>query len=161
MNYWTTFLSEMTNYLETIALPFGLTFIIAFLIGFERQNIGKAAGISSHVLIAVCSCAIAIMQQQVDGGQSGDGQRIIAQLVTGVGFLGAGVIMKSEKTVKGLTTATTVFACAIIGLILGSGFYAIGLTLGIFIIIFMYVRDIYRHLNPLNRINTGEEDLDE
>ena len=142
------------EYLQYLILPLGVTFVITWLIGFERQNIGKAAGISPHVLIAMSACALAIMQKEVDGGSTASGQRVIAQLVTGIGFLGAGVIMKSEKTVKGLTTATTVFSCAILGIIIGSGFYAIGITLGVFIIGFMYIRDIYRHLNPLNHHNS-------
>ncbi len=150
--------AEILYYLQYTLLPIVVTFVITWIIGFERQNIGKSAGISPHVLIAVTACSVALMQQEVSGGTNGDGQRLISQLVTGVGFLGAGVIMKSDKSIKGLTTATTVFACAIIGLIIGSGYYVIGFTLSAAVIIFMYGRDIIRRINPLKRNYNNDYD---
>lgn len=143
----------MMEYLQNILLPFGVTFVITWLIGFERQNIGKSAGISSHVLISMATCAVALLQQElflseVAQGVVANQQRVIAQVVTGVGFLGAGVILKSNRKVQGLTTATTIWACAIVGLVLGMGYWKIGLTLGGFIVIFMYLRDIVRGCNP-------------
>jgi putative Mg2+ transporter-C (MgtC) family protein len=138
-----------------IFVPMVSAFIISWLIGFERQNIGKAAGISPHVLVCVASCAISIMQHMLyddalANGHAVDSQRIIAQVVTGIGFIGAGVIMKSSRTIKGLTTASTLWSCAILGLILGYGekYYLLGLILGSFLIGFMYIRDMFRHLNP-------------
>ena len=87
------------DYLLNVGLPLLITFIFSFLIGFERQNIGKSAGISSHVLVSMASCAIALLQRKISNDNpSFDGQRIIAQVVTGLGFLGAGVILKSNKT---------------------------------------------------------------
>ncbi len=137
------------DYLQFTLLPVTVTFIITWLIGFERQNIGKSAGISPHVLISATACCLALMQQQLVTDV--DGQRIIGQLVTGVGFLGAGVIMKSNRSVKGLTTATTLFASAIIGIIIGSGYYSIGITLGLIVIIFVYGRNITRGINPFKK----------
>ncbi|MFI3329500.1 MAG: MgtC/SapB family protein [bacterium] len=154
-------LMDFSVYLKTILLPVVVTFLASWLIGFERQNVGKAAGISPHVLIACTACCLALMQKEFN--TEFDAQRIIAQLVTGVGFLGAGVIMKSKYSVKGLTTATTLFASAIIGLIIGSGFYEIGLTLTAVVLLFMYGRNVLRGINPFTKIKVKENEthLDE
>ncbi len=151
----------LLNYLQYTLLPVFITFIATWFIGFERQNIGKSAGISPHVLISATACCLALMQQQLES--SVDGQRVIAQLVTGVGFLGAGVIMKSHRSVKGLTTATTLFAAAIIGLLIGSGFYDLGLTLATVVILFMYGRNMIRGINPFKKLKspTSVEHVDE
>lgn len=144
----------MTEYIMNIFLPLLATFVFTWLVGFERQNIGKSAGISAHVMVAMAACAIAVMQKQLFayelsiGKANPEGQRIIAQVVAGIGFLGAGVILKSNRSVKGLTTASTVWACAMLGIILGMGYWQIGLTLGIFTVAFMYLRDVIRHCNP-------------
>lgn len=152
---------DIITYLQTILLPVSVTFVITWFIGFERQNIGKSAGISPHVLISCTACCLALMQLELDS--EFDGQRIIAQLVTGVGFLGAGVIMKSHRSIKGLTTATTLFASAILGLIIGSGYYEIGVTLGLIVILFMYGRNIIRGINPFKKLQTpqNEDHVDE
>ena len=143
------------NWLFVIVIPLILIFIISFYVGFERQNVGKAAGVSSHILVGVTACAIAIMQHlmflYLDSKGKADGsggQRIIAQVVAGVSFVGAGVIMKSNKTIKGLTTATTIWTVAMIGLILGSGYLIIGSILGAFVMSFITIRDLSRKINP-------------
>lgn len=139
----------MTEYLLDILLPFAITFAFSFFIGLERQNIGKSAGISSHVIVSLAACGIAIMQRYIAKEHpTYDGQRIIAQVVSGLGFLGAGIILKSSKTVKGLTTATTLWGSAMAGLITGMQYYAIGVTLGVGIVLFMYLRDASRKINP-------------
>ena len=132
------------TWLFVIIIPVVLIFIISFYIGFERQNVGKAAGVSSHILVGITACAIAIMQRlmfyylDINGKADGSGgQRVIAQVVAGVSFVGAGVIMKSNKTIKGLTTATTIWTVAMIGLILGSGYLIIGGILGAFVMLFI------------------------
>ena len=143
------------TWLFVIIIPIVLIFIISFYIGFERQNVGKAAGVSSHILVGITACAIAIMQRlmfyylDINGKADGSGgQRVIAKVVAGVSFVGAGVIMKSNKTIKGLTTATTIWTVAMIGLILGSGYLIIGGILGSFVMLFITIRDLSRKINP-------------
>jgi putative Mg2+ transporter-C (MgtC) family protein len=142
-----------------ILLPLFLTYIISAFVGFERQNVGKAAGLSSHILVALGSAGIAIMQrlmfeQQILLAQSGinidpEQQRVIAQVVTGIGFVGAGVIIKDQAhVVRGITTAATIWVTAMVGLILGSGYILVGSILGILMVILVLVRDIYRGFNP-------------
>ncbi len=76
-------------------------------------------------------------------------QRVIAQVVTGIGFVGAGVIIKDQAhVVKGITTAATIWVTAMVGLILGSGYILVGTILGLFMVILVLVRDIVRGFNP-------------
>ena len=150
-----------------ILLPLVLTFLFASFVGLERQNVGKAAGLSSHILVAMGAAAIAIMQrlmfehhlflQGTGVNIDPEGQRVIAQVVTGIGFVGAGVIIKDQaNVVKGITTAATIWVTAMIGLILGSGYIVVGSVLGIFIVIFILSRDLSRGFNPLKPNTTGK-----
>jgi putative Mg2+ transporter-C (MgtC) family protein len=150
-----------------ILLPLTITFFIAGFIGLERQNIGKAAGISSHILVAMSAAGIAIMQRlmfeyQLDLLRSGlavdpEGQRVIAQIITGIGFIGAGVIIKDPTNViKGITTAATIWSTAMMGLILGSGYILVGTALGLFIAGFIAFRDLSRGINPFREYHPRE-----
>lgn len=142
----------MKDYLMNILLPLSITFFFSFFIGLERQNIGKSAGISAHVITSMAACAISIMQMYIiKDYPSFDGSRVIAQVVVGVGFIGAGIILKSTKNVKGLTTATTLWGSAMTGLILGMRYFYLGITIGLFIVLFMYLRDVSRHINPFKK----------
>jgi putative Mg2+ transporter-C (MgtC) family protein len=147
-----------------ILLPLFLTSVIAYFIGFERQKIGKAAGISSHMLVAFASAAIAIMQRLLYeyeinylGIQEVQTQRIIAQVLTGIGFIGAGVILKEKGSIRGITTATTIWSSAIIGLIFGSGFLVLGVIVGVAIFLFIFIRDLARGFNPFRKAHKNEE----
>ncbi len=142
-----------------IILPLFLTYIISAFVGFERQNVGKAAGLSSHILVALGSAGIAIMQrlmfeQQIALAQAGlnidpEQQRVIAQVITGIGFVGAGVIIKDQAhVVRGITTAATIWVTAMVGLILGSGYILVGSILGVSMVILILFRDFYRGFNP-------------
>ena len=149
----------LDDILGKIILPLFLTYLVSAFVGLERQNVGKAAGLSSHILVAMGSAGIAIMQrlmfeQQVLMAQGGlaidpEQQRVIAQVVTGIGFVGAGVIIKDQAhVVKGITTAATIWVTAMVGLILGSGYILVGSILGLFMVILVLVRDIVRGFNP-------------
>ncbi len=151
---------SLIDILLKIIVPLVIAFIVGAFVGLERQNVGKAAGLSSHILVAMASAGIAIMQRlmfehqiylQSTGIQiDPEGQRVIAQVVTGIGFIGAGVILKDQQQViRGITTAATIWFTAMTGLILGSGYILIGSILGLFIIIFILTRDIKRGFNPL------------
>jgi putative Mg2+ transporter-C (MgtC) family protein len=150
-----------------IILPLVLTYIISAFVGFERQNVGKAAGLSSHILVALGSAGIAIMQrlmfeQQILLAQGGlnidpEQQRVIAQVVTGIGFVGAGVIIKDQAhVVRGITTAATIWVTAMVGLILGSGYILVGSILGFSMVLLVVIRDIYRGFNPFKPFHKQE-----
>jgi len=147
-------LATFEDYLFKIIIPLVLTFLFSGFIGLERQNMGKAAGISAHILVAISSAALAIMQRLMMlyelkiAGAAFQGQRVIAQVATGIGFIGAGVIMKDKFTVKGLTTAATIWTTAMIGLVLGSGYLVLGTVFALIVCIFILLRDLNRGINP-------------
>lgn len=94
--------------------------VLGVLIGFERQMHGKSIGEKTVALITVGSTLFVLMSPTI---LDGDNSRIIAQVVSGIGFLGAGIIFKDGTSVRGLTTATTAWASAAIGCLVGCGMY--------------------------------------
>mgnify|MGYP000945789277 CR=1 FL=1 len=101
------------------------------LIGYERKNRAKEAGIRTHLVVGVGSALMMVLSKygfpdQGDWNWSIDPSRIAAQVVSGVGFLGAGMIFMHRQTVKGLTTAAGIWATAGIGMAMGAGLYWTG-----------------------------------
>lgn len=142
------------QWLYMVLIPAIVVITVTFLIGLERQNVGKAAGISSHVLVGLGALMISITQrllyiQGINANLDFDGTRIIAQVVTGIGFIGAGVIMKdSQNIIHGITTASTIWFSALLGIVLGMGFLFEGIAFGVFVAGFILLRDIRRGVNP-------------
>lgn len=93
------------------------------LIGVEREYKGKDAGLKTNMLVSVGACVFVILSLQFQGGLSIDHTRVLSQVVTGIGFLGAGVILKKGGTVQGLTTAATVWCSAAAGCV--AAFYLV------------------------------------
>jgi putative Mg2+ transporter-C (MgtC) family protein len=107
--------------------------LLGALIGIEREVHQKSAGLRTNILIAVGSALFTLMSIEM-AGPGGDPGRIAAQIVTGIGFLGAGAIMRRQGGVHGLTTAATVWVNAAVGVAAGGGSYhlafiATGITL--------------------------------
>jgi len=107
-------------------------------IGYQRERVGKAAGLRTHILIAL---GAALFTEVSIFGFSGtvDPSRVAAGVVVGVGFIGGGVIFRGEESVAGLTTAATIWVTAAIGLATGAGLYSISIiaaliTVGILMI---------------------------
>ena len=94
-----------------------LAWALGGLIGWQREARGRAAGLRTHVLVCVGSCLVTL----VSFGGMGDPGRIAAQIVTGIGFLGAGVILRRGMSVRGLTTAATIWVVAGVGIAVGAG----------------------------------------
>lgn len=94
-----------------------LATLAGLLIGVEREYKGKDAGLKTNMLVSVGACAFVILSLQYQGGKFIDLTRVLSQVVTGIGFLGAGVILKKENMVQGLTTAATVWCSAAAGCI--------------------------------------------
>ncbi|MEP3387756.1 MAG: MgtC/SapB family protein [Reichenbachiella sp.] len=107
-------------------LDFFLSLAVAaaagMVIGFERQWQNKSAGLRTNTLVAMGAALYVLLSVQLTEEQ-GDVTRIIGQVVTGVGFLGAGIIFKEGANVYGLTTAATVWCSSAIGCFAGAGFY--------------------------------------
>jgi putative Mg2+ transporter-C (MgtC) family protein len=90
-------------------------------LGFERELRQKSAGLRTNILIAVGAALFTLMSIEMADGEGADPTRIAAQIVTGIGFLGAGAIMRTGSGVQGLTTAATVWVNAAVGVAAGGG----------------------------------------
>ncbi|HRH55409.1 MAG TPA: MgtC/SapB family protein [Candidatus Paceibacterota bacterium] len=101
-----------------------LSIFLGYLIGYERELRHKDAGISTHTLVIAGSMVFTLLSAVVDPLST---SRISSGIVTGVGFLGAGLILKDGVTVRNLTTAASVWYAAAIGMALGYGFYGIAI----------------------------------
>ncbi len=102
-----------------------LSLIIGFIIGLERESKGKDAGISTHTLVIMGSMLFTFISVHADGSDSST--RIAAQVVAGIGFLGAGLILKEGTTVRNLTTAASLWFAAAIGMAIGFEYYTIAI----------------------------------
>ena len=107
----------------TITFRILLAIVLGFVLGLEREMYKRPAGLRTHILVCVASCLIMLVSMY--GFDSGDPARVAAQVVSGVGFLGAGAIMRGDNGngITGITTAATIWMSAMIGLSCGNGFY--------------------------------------
>ena len=126
--------------------------ICGCLIGYERKNRNKEAGIRTHIIVAIASC---LMMEISKFGFSDigdfDGARLAAQVVSGIGFLGAGMIFVHKNSVKGLTTAAGVWATSGIGMAIGAGMYIIGVVTTVIIFLFqIFLHKNFKFLRHLN-----------
>ena len=105
-----------------------LACVLGGVIGYERQSRRKSAGLRTNMLVCLGSCLVMLLSQQlyreVEGLTNADPARLAAQVVSGIGFLGAGAIMKEGLTVTGLTTAACLWVVAGVGLAAGAGYYS-------------------------------------
>ncbi len=103
-----------------------VAFVAGVVIGFDRERSGKAAGIRTQMLVCVGSAlmaGISVFLGKWYGVAVADPARLMAQVITGIGFLGAGVILKNGDKVSGVTTAATIWTTAAIGISIGAGIY--------------------------------------
>lgn len=101
---------------------------LGFIIGAERESRGKDAGISTHTFVISGAMLFTFLSMMVDPASK---SRIAAQIVSGIGFLGAGLILKDGATVRNLTTAASIWFAGAIGMALGFGYYAISIAAAI------------------------------
>lgn len=121
-----------------------LSCLMGGIIGYERQARHKSAGLRTNILVCLGSCLIMLLSQSlydnVEGKTNADPARLAAQVVSGIGFLGAGAIMKEGITVTGLTTAACLWVVAGVGLAVGAGFYTgAGITTVLVVLICGYL----------------------
>jgi putative Mg2+ transporter-C (MgtC) family protein len=115
--------------------------LLGLLVGYERSFHGRAAGMRTYGLVCMASAALVVItgypgfwyggHVAATGALIPDPTRVIQGIVTGVGFLGAGVIMKDGFSISGLTTAASIWAACAIGVLIGVGFYAAGMMLAV------------------------------
>ena len=133
-----------------------VSIVCGIVIGIERKTRSKEAGIRTHAIVCMAACLFMIVSKYMTTAQfnesgvvSGDPSRIASQVVTGIGFLGAGIIMYRRDVMYGLTTAAGVWATAAIGMAIGSGFIVIGVVATVLILLLQ----IFFHL-PIKAFNT-------
>jgi uncharacterized membrane protein YhiD involved in acid resistance len=141
-----------------IAAKIGLAALLSGLIGAERERTGKAAGLRTHMLMAVGAAllthvSILIGARYGAGSSSWDPGRIASQIIPGVGFIGAGTILHSRGAVHGLTTAAGLWVASAIGMAVGGGFYveASLTTLALLLILTVLI--------PVERLLRGDRHL--
>ena len=118
---------------QIIIIRLLLAIILGGLVGFEREKSKKFAGFKTNILVCLGSALIA-MTSTIFGG---DPSRIAAQVVTGIGFIGAGTIMRTKNHVVGLTTAATLWVVSCIGLAIGIGFYGAAILTALLVFIIL------------------------
>lgn len=116
-----------------IFLRIGLAMLIGGIIGTEREYTHRPAGMRTHMLVALGACAVMCTSQLIFAqyrayGAVPDPARLSAQVITGMGFLGAGTIIKEGASIKGLTTAASIWATACLGIAIGGGYYVLALA---------------------------------
>lgn len=134
--YW-SFPEISTNFLVAMNILGALA--LGLLVGFERFYRGRAAGMRTYGFVCMASCALVVVCGYPEfwyGGHhnsnlSIDPGRVMQGIVTGIGFLGAGVIMRDGLNISGLTTAASIWGVAVIGILVGLGFYAAAITLAV------------------------------
>jgi putative Mg2+ transporter-C (MgtC) family protein len=131
--------AELVTRLLTAAL-------LGAIMGFEREVRQKSAGLRTNILIAIGSALFTLMSYEFAAGVAGaDPGRLAAQIVTGIGFLGAGAIIRRDGGVQGLTTAATVWVNAAVGVAAGGGEYRLAVIATIVTVAVLFV------LTPIER----------
>lgn len=143
------FCMGITIYLEEAA-QVSVAFVIGAIIGLEREFRSKPAGFRTMILICVGSCVYTILSKEI-GGSSTD--RIASNIVTGIGFIGAGVIFKEGITVNGLTTAALIWVTAALGMAIGYHNYPLAIVVSIMVVIALFVLEpVQRFINRFHKV---------
>lgn len=143
-----------------------LAVLVAGAIGYDREYKNRPAGIKTHVLVCVGACVIALLQVQIGfsalnnailhphlaGVLRADDARLIAQVVSGIGFLGAGTIMVQHRAIRGLTTAASLWAVAGLGLAIGMGDYRISIAGALVVVLVLMLTTKIVHIHCLKKI---------
>ena len=119
-------MDDLRALIDVFRLDLGAKLLVAIIaggaVGIERELRGKPAGLRTNILICLGSALLMDLSVRIAGDYNGDPGRIAAQVVTGIGFLGAGTILHTRGTITGLTSAATIWVVAAIGLTAGAGY---------------------------------------
>ena len=130
--------------------------VLGGLIGAEREYRGKVAGTRTHLLVALGSALMLLVSQHGFGGQ-GDPGRVAAQIVSGIGFIGAGAIMVDRRSIHGLTTAAGIWVSAGIGMAAAAGLYALAVATTVLALIGLEVFGIILFSDRRRKQGKGED----
>lgn len=122
-----------------LVLRLALSLALGALIGFEREYHRRAAGFRTHSLVALGAALFTVVGAY--GFEEGDPTRIAAQIVTGIGFIGAGTILQYRGSVRGLTTAASLWAVAAVGMAAGAGLYVLAFFGSVLVLVALWLMD--------------------
>lgn len=128
MEYISPYLAMVDPLTFVFLKGLGISLVLGYMMGAERELRGKDAGISTHIFVITGAMLFTVLSNVVDPAST---SRISAQIVTGIGFLGAGLILKDGLGVRNLTTAASLWFSAAVGMTIGYGFYAIAIISGV------------------------------
>lgn len=129
-----------------------IALVIGAVIGAEREYRSKSAGLRTMIMVSVSSCLFTILSIRI-GMDSHD--RIAANILTGLGFLGAGVIFKDENRISGITTATTIWMTSALGMAVGAGYTMLGvLATVVVLIVLIFLVYVQEWIESLNQART-------
>ncbi len=135
------------NFLE-ILLRLAAAVILGGLVGIERAGSNHDAGLRTHILVCLGAAGIMVMSEGMHITYGGDVGRIGAQVVSGIGFLGAGCILVNGNRIKGLTTAAGLWTTACVGLAVGMGYYFVSATMvALILLVMLLLRPITSKIN--------------
>ncbi len=127
--------------------------MLGFLVGWERERAQRPAGLRTYMLVAFGSALFTVLSSTAFAGASSDPSRIAANIVVGIGFLGAGTIFRAGEVVRGLTTAAGLWAIAAIGMAAGVGEYLLAIISTLLVLVILGgVRVLETHKNNKNNI---------
>lgn len=161
---------------QSIVIRLAAAIAAGGLIGFERERKGRDAGFRTHILVAVGSCIFAFIEQEaaysiISMASASDiarqviaydVNRLTAQVVSGIGFLGAGTIIITKRSIKGLTTAASIWVCAALGIAAGFGYFRLVLAGSVAILLTLLVIKrmfLFPKVKELTVVYTGQEGL--
>lgn len=140
---------DLSIYFEEAA-QVSAAFVIGAIIGLEREFRSKPAGFRTMIIICVGSCVYTILSKE-SGGESPD--RIASNIVTGIGFIGAGVIFKEGISVNGLTTAALIWITAALGMAIGYHNYPLTIVVSVMVVITLFVLEpVQRFINRFHKV---------
>jgi putative Mg2+ transporter-C (MgtC) family protein len=156
MEYFVSLLTNVFTLEELIFIfNLSLSMLAGFAIGLERESRGKDAGISTHTLVIIGSMLFTYVSVYFTEG-SDSTTRIAAQVVSGIGFIGAGLILKDGTSVRNLTTAASLWLSAAIGMAIGFQFYVVAIFTVFAAIIVLHIPHIFKQKLPLCETEEGQ-----
>lgn len=152
---------------EAVLIRLILITIFSGIIGYERELNQSHAGLKTHMIVGLSATVIALIQQniiseviqlellnpEISGAIRSDPARLIAQVISGIGFLGGGTIIVTKRNVSGLTTAASIWAIAALGIGLGMGYYKISITAFFFLFFILMLTKYLQSRTYIKRVN--------
>lgn len=144
-----------------LLIRIGVAILVGSAIGIEREYKNRPAGMRTHVLVCLGSAAVAILECLLSVEMARNGElpgssltitRLSAQVISGIGFLGAGTIFMAQKKIAGLTTAASLWNVACLGLMIGFGYYVIGIILGMLVLFVLLLFQRIIHVNAIKHV---------